>query len=286
MQTVGQNSIWSFLDGHTEAIRTENGMVRKRDAHHVKSYYELAQRIAELQFRNPSYVLLFRGQKGDYRDNEGKTILKPSIARARSQESLLRKMKRLQLAEKMLSSEYGAKVDRLGNTFINRYRIVRWSILQHYEVCATPLLDVSHSLRIAASFASPEGHDSEAYVYVVAVPHISGAVTVCAEEGIQTVRLAAVCPPSAMRPHVQEGYLLGEYPELGGLEASENCQVLSELDFGNRLISKFCFDPKTFWASEDFPKISHTALYPDNDPIREFTAEIRKSIRREVPPLI
>lgn len=36
---------------------------------------------------------------------------------------------------------------------LKRQRILHWSILQHYEVSATPLLDVTHSLPIAASFA-------------------------------------------------------------------------------------------------------------------------------------
>ena len=32
------------------------------------------------------------------------------------------------------------------------------------------------------------------------------------------IRLASVCPPEAVRPHIQEGYLLGEYPEIADYE--------------------------------------------------------------------
>ena len=44
--------------------------------------------------------------------------------------------------------------DRVENDRLRRQRILRWSILQHYEICDTPLLDVTQSIRIAASFAS------------------------------------------------------------------------------------------------------------------------------------
>ncbi len=40
--------------------------------------------------------------------------------------------------------------------------MLRWAILQHYEVCRTPLLDVTQS--IAASFASMVNGD-ERYVF-------------------------------------------------------------------------------------------------------------------------
>jgi hypothetical protein len=50
-------------------------------------------------------------------------------------------------------------------------------MLQHYEVCPTPLLDVTHSLRVAASFATEDATDNHAVLYVIAVPQISGAIT-------------------------------------------------------------------------------------------------------------
>ena len=49
---------------------------------------------------------------------------------------------------------------------------------------------------------------------MLGVPNLSGAITASAEAGLQIVRLSSVCPPSAVRPHIQEGYLLGDLEAL------------------------------------------------------------------------
>ena len=49
-------------------------------------------------------------------------------------------------------------------------------------------------------------------LYVIGVPNISGAISASAEAVLQVVRLSSVCPPSAVRPNVQDDYLVGEYP--------------------------------------------------------------------------
>lgn len=144
-------------------------------------------------------------------------------------------------------------------------------------MCATPLLDVTHSLRIAASFAS-DGAKDECFLFVLGVPNLSGAVTASAEANLQIIRLSSVCPPSAVRPHIQEGYLLGEYPELAAYEQKQMYGHY-EIDFGRRLIAKFRFDPKTFWRRDRFPKVTRKALYPapSNDPLHELTQIIRRA---------
>jgi hypothetical protein len=146
----------------------------------------------------------------------------------------------------------------------NRYvmRILRWSILQHYEICATPLLDVTQSLRVAASFAS-ERTTAEAFIFVLGVPNLSGAVTANAETGIQIVRLTSVCPPNAKRPHVQEGYLLGEYPELSDY-SQKRLYAHHEVDFGKRLVAKFRFDPKSFWKERGLAPVESFAMAAPN----------------------
>jgi hypothetical protein len=241
---------------------------------------DLATKVAELQFLNRDFVLLFRGQSGDFRSTAGNTMLKPTIMRGTEgeypplQDTLRIRYERLRQAEIALVTEYKKRklpgLDRL-----RRQQILRWSILQHYEVCATPLLDVTHSLRIAASFGSSAEAD-EAFIFVLGVPHISGAVTASAEAGLQIVRLASVCPPSAVRPHIQEGYLLGEYPDLSGTDQKQLYESY-EVDFGRRLIAKFRFDPARFWyKSEAFPKVPERALYPParEDPLCELASAV------------
>ena len=56
-------------------------------------------------------------------------------------------------------------------------------------------LDVTHSLRVAASFASHENDTDEAFVFVFGVPNLSGAVTASSEAGLQIIRLSSVMSP-------------------------------------------------------------------------------------------
>lgn len=137
---------------------------------------------------------------------------------------------------------------------------------------------MTHSLRIAASFASLNAA-SEAYIFVLGVPNLSGAVTASAESGLQIIRLSSVCPPSAVRPHIQEGYLLGEYPEMAEFEQKANYYHY-EIDFGRRLVAKFRFKPSSFWQNPNFPQINREALYPSlkHDPIFQLADRIKKAI--------
>jgi hypothetical protein len=117
-------------------------------------------------------------------------------------------------------------------------------------------------------------------VFVVGVPHISDAITASAEAGLQIVRLSSVCPPSAVRPHIQEGYLLGEYPEFSDFEQKGHYTHF-EMDFGRRLIAKFEFDTATFWDnSGNFPRVSRGALYPRSgqDPMIAIAETVTKGI--------
>jgi hypothetical protein len=65
-----------------------------------------------------------------------------------------------------------------GHAEARRRRYIQWSILRHYEVCPTPLLDLTHGLRVACSFAflSP-GHE-DPLVFVFALPYMTNRVTI------------------------------------------------------------------------------------------------------------
>lgn len=269
METIGTNVVWSLFDDDAKPRRAKNGEVRGGPGHTVGSYATLARRIAQLQFMNPQYVQLFRGQNRDHANRSGNTALKPSLLRSArgnvtppSLLTLVARFRALRLAEAELVRTFEMR-ELPGREKLARHRILRWAILQHYGICDTPLLDVSQSLRIAASFAS-EGAQGEAFVYVLAVPNISGVVTASAEAGVQCVRLSGICPPEAVRPHIQEGYLLGEYPDMPDLEQKERYAPY-EIDFGRRLIGKFRLDLATFWNDVNFPRVAHAALYPDGD---------------------
>lgn len=281
METIGRSEVWSYFTDETEIKQATNTEIRNGPGHTVTSYLDLAKKVASLQFKNPEHVLLFRGQSNDYLNQKKNTSLKPSLFRpmrgtkAIPDESLLgSRFNFLHTAERSLVSDYCGRKEFEGNQKLKRHRILRWAILQHYEICFTPLLDVTHSLRIAASFGS-EGATDHTYLYVLGVPNISGSVTASAESGLQIVRLSSVCPPSAVRPHIQEGYLLGEYPDMPDFDQKQHYGAY-EIDFGRRLVAKFRFDPSTFWSDPDFPKVGRNALYPlQGDPLNEIAERLK-----------
>ncbi|WP_293682077.1 FRG domain-containing protein [uncultured Phenylobacterium sp.] len=293
METIGQRELRSFLsESAGENLREDDdtrrvscSQVRKDNGVPVRDYLDLAQKVATVQFYNPDYIFLYRGQAADYRRKRA-TTLKPPIFRAPAGSSvsdqgiptgdeLTRRYDVLRRAEQLLLLRYP---HRHGAQRLRRQRILRWAILQHYEVCDTPLLDVTQSLRIAAAFATI-GADDRAFVYMLGLPNLSAAITASAEAGLQVVRLSTACPPEARRPHLQEGYLIGEYPDISDVSQKEN-YGLYEVDFGRRLVAKFCFDPQVFWVpGGPYPAIPREALYPDDG---DALVDLRNSIRSDL----
>ena len=46
-------------------------------------------------------------------------------------------------------------IPKQGISQMKRFPELSWAVLQHYEICPTPVLDVTQSLRVAASFYWP-----------------------------------------------------------------------------------------------------------------------------------
>ncbi len=247
------------------------------------SFFELSKKVAEIQFTNRDLHLLYRGQPVDYKTkNKGASLLKASIFRLEggklpTSAVIRNRFKLLRQKERELLIEYNQykKAKLPGVERLRRYRSIRWAILQHYDVCATPLLDVTQSLRVAASFAMLSNQSEEGFIYVFGVPSVSGAVTASSEAGLQILRLSSACPPDAARPHLQEGYLLGEYPELSDLD-EHNTYEYHELDFGRRLVAKFKFNPFDFRDSGKFVPLDNTDFFPNviDDPLREICEKV------------
>ena len=126
MDTIGQQKIWSFVESKPKAAPTTCVRVRQSDANHVASFMDLAKKVAELQFMNRDFVLLFRGQTGDWKNKAGNTTLKPTIFRADkpgkvpTETQLSLRYDRLRRAEIELVNHY-----RTGNPRI-RSCSVRW----------------------------------------------------------------------------------------------------------------------------------------------------------------
>jgi hypothetical protein len=143
--------------------------------------------------------------------------------------------------------------------------------LQHYEVCKTPLLDVTHSLRVAASFAL-NGNGSNGFILVLGFTHITGSISYSVEEEHLNIKLLSICPPSALRPYFQEAYCVGTFP-------MKNEPKNMRFDVAQRLIAKYELvnDRNDFWDN-NFTAIPKDALYPKNDRIERICRKIKEDI--------
>lgn len=232
--------------------------LRAADSFDVSDFRSLVRFIAELGYYNYSFNLLFRGQGNDYLDQKGRTKIYPSIFRPNAGKNLLPKPVRERRYEVLLQATDFLKA-WFDDSDLVRHPAFAWALLQHYEICPTPLLDITQSLRVAASFAL-RGRSS-GYLYVLAVPQLQGTITYSVNDSLQLVKLSNVCPPQALRPHFQEGYLIGRWPQDSEKTKGDNA--------AHRLIGKYRLDNTTgkFWQA-GFQPIPCEALIPTKDTFR------------------
>lgn len=249
------------------------------DAYPVSTYKELIENIAKLAYLNKDHLLFFRGQDRDYRSKGGSSTIYPSIYR-----SEYLPQREINFRFDILNEACSQLIDLFNNANIEgskelkRKRYIQWSILQHYGVCSTPLLDISHSIRVACSFAQLFSRDLKAYVFVFGFPYITNRISVNSEHDLVLVRLLSICPPDALRPYFQEGYLSGT------ADITNDYDIKTELDFKNRLIAKFKIpNSKDFWGPgvTAIPKYN---LYPKEDLVEDLCKSIEIKITEEILP--
>lgn len=256
-----------------------NQSVSKAKAFPVSNFRSLMQHVAKLAFLNKDYLLFFRGQSRDFKNKAGASTFYPSIYRgdrvSKSElelrfEILKSISKRLCIALEENSIE--------GYRDVRRRRYIQWSILQHYEVCPTPLLDLTHSLRVACSFAFEAADKGNSYVSVFGLPYVTNRISINSEHDIVIIRLLSICPPDALRPYFQEGYLAGTD------EITSDYDSKDELDFNNRLIAKFLIRRHSNFWGKGFGAIPKLALFPAGDRIERICRRIKDEIGTELEP--
>lgn len=248
--------------------------VAKDEAIEVTNYRELRKHIAQLSYANKDCILFYRGQKDDYRNqNSGKSTFYPSMYRGNrlDKDELKYRWEKLHKASeifiKKLRSKYPNKT-----YIVKRKRIVQWSILQHYEVTETLLIDVTQSLKVACSFAVLDNSNEYAYIYAFALPYYTNRISVNSEHYLTNVRLLSVAPPQALRPYYQEGFLIGED------EFSETYTNKDELDLNNRLVAKFKFkNNEDFWGESE-RALTKEDLYPKDDEIEALCRDVSEEL--------
>lgn len=253
--------------------------VGKAPPYPIKTYRQLVEQVAYLSYLNKDQLLFFRGQTQDFLNKADGSTFYPSIYREDNLQlhELNYRFEVLDQASRQLRDLFTeTKID--GHNDVSRKRYIQWSILQHYGVCDTPLLDFTHSLRVACSFAQQSDTKENVYVYVFGLPYITNRITINSEHDIVNVRLLSICPPSALRPYFQEGYLAGTS------DITNDYDSKSELDFNNRLIAKFTIpNTRQFWGT-GLSKIPESMLYPKNDKIERLCQSIETSIQTKLHP--
>lgn len=269
----------------------------------IDSYFELRKQMAQLACANSDFVLFFRGQKRDYTDNlyrKGGSSFFPSIYRGHITDlELKNKWFKLEFACKLFSEQIRSYRDTLPPKsnerkeldIVLKKRLLQWSILQHYEGADTPLLDVTQSLRVACSFAFLDSQEEFAYIYAFGFPYNTGRISINSEHYLTNIRLISIAPSGSLRPHYQEGFLVGED------EISEREKKNITLDFRRRLIGKFKI-PRTesFWKSvantESFEEnlieraLSKKELYPDLNNHDDIIAQICNRVKKDISDLL
>ncbi len=243
----------------------------------ISTFRALVEHVAALAYANRDELLFFRGQNKDYESKAGGTTLYPAIYRgdALAMRELRHRFELLDQAARLLVDRFKkGKID--GHRELRQKRYIQWSILQHYEVVATPLLDLTHSLRVACSFAQLRSTDPTCYVYVLGLPYITNRISINSEHDIVNVRLLSICPPAALRPYFQEGYVAGT------ADITVDFDPKTELDFRNRLIAKFAIPrAETFWGT-GFHQIPEASLYPKGDGILDLCRGIKDELKEEL----
>ena len=243
----------------------------KADAYYISSFTKLVHHVARLSCLNKDHVLLFRGQNNDYLNKTNSSTFYPTIYRGEriSKDELDLRINALNSASSTLI-ELLTQDGIEGAPEVKRRKYVQWSILQHYEVCPTPLIDFTQSLRVACSFAL-DGATTDPFIYVFGLPYLTNRVSLNSEHDLVNVRLLSICPPDALRPYFQEGYLAGTD------ESPDDYDSKSELDFNRRLIAKFRISRLAKFWSKGFSPIPRSALYPAGDKIAKLCGQITAS---------
>ncbi len=239
----------------------------------VNNYRDLVKRMAFISFHNPGLDLFYRGQNNEYRDVDDGVTLHPSMYRNLATgkvrtRRLINRFKRLNTASDYLALEF-KKSGFSGRTKLRDFEEIQWSVLQHYEVCATPLLDLTSSLRIASSFAL--NRSKYGYFYVVGLPRVQGSISYYVEEALLNVKLSSICPPRALRPHFQEGFVSGCFP------AVKSSRRIARVDFSRRLVSVYKLSAATFWTSA-FKRIPERDLRPKVDRVRTVCDRVKDKL--------
>lgn len=248
--------------------------IRATDPMKVNTYAELTDMVAKLAFFNRGYVLFFRGQSEEHCLGSDYPTIYPTYFRKliRNEADIAQLKNTLFVEQEILMLKNNNREPKFHGAFsIQKFLHLRWALLQHYNICESPLIDITQSLHVATSFAlmdKPRTNEAKGIIYVLALPWPSKNYHNNTEEEIYLVRLAGIAPPQAKRPYRQEAY--------AAMSVDVNTKQTSNLeryDLANRLVCKFEINnsPK-FWGNVTKP-LPESFLAPKEDVFYKFMKE-------------
>lgn len=264
--------VWERLDATVNRIRASEGFP-------VKSFRQLMDEVAHVTLSNRNYEMYYRGQRKDYKNNQAifykeripKTIIYPSICRPELNDDGTPKhsIRKTQISKRYEDLSKMVELVRGRRSYFNEYY---YSLFQHYEILPTPLIDITQSLRVAASFALNKS--KAGYVYVFGLPYPNQSISYYSDLGIVLIKLQNVVPVKALRPRYQEGYLVGKYPIRPTKTNSD--------DLANRMVAKFTVDNTDgkFW-DKYFQPMPNEILYPESDEVEESMIKMKAAFDKK-----
>jgi len=267
------------LPEELDKIKYDPKKIFMTDPIFIDKYTKLVEFNAKLSYLNKDYLLFYRGQCRDYISKFNSSTFYPSIYRGGyiSNSELKYSFDLLDNASNALKNIFNnRKIE--GYKELKHKKYIQWSLLQHYQICKTPLLDFTHSLRVACSFAQCNNDYKYGFVFIFGLPYLTNRISINSEHDLVNIRLISISPPDALRPYYQEGYLAGT------TDITNEYDQKTELDFRNRLIMKIKIpNDHSFWGKE-FNRIPDRLLFPKNDQILSLCKSLEKSIKKDFRP--
>lgn len=254
------NTVWK--------MSSKNEKILKSAPYRVKTYQELVELVAQIAYYNQNYILFFRGQEKDFKDNSDKSTVLPSIYRPENKGSIKERFDKLEDYSDTLVKMFQKQPNRFaGTSKIIKYEDLRWAILQHYGAVDTPVLDVTHSIHVASSFAIKKVKQGDyGVIQVLGLPSFTSTISYFTNEEISIIRLLAFAPPSATRLFMQESYSISPFPYSDLVRKLRT----DRFDFARRLIAKFEIPNTTEFWGNGISIIDDEFLFPEKDAFAKF----------------
>lgn len=115
-------------------------------------------------------------------------------------------------------------------------------------------------------------------MFVFGLPYVTNRISSNSEHDLVLIRLLSICPPGALRPYFQEGYLAST------ADVTNEYEDKNELDFNRRLIAQFKIPAQNAFWGRGLSRLRDDELFPPQDSIKNLCSSIDISAEGEPQP--